>query len=1066
MTSTAGTATGLYPLAVYGSYSDLGQAKTRLLPLSVTVQTDLAVTALTGPAQGQAGNWFAITDTIQNQGTSAANGFYVGYYLSTDNEITDADIRIGSRWVANLSPGATSTGGSDVWVPVDFVAGTYYLGALVDDVHQVPDSNPANNGMAANTITIAGAAPNVPMWVSHYRNQNGYGGVGQKIVADAAGNSIVAGSICGRVVDGYCDSDVTIIKYQSDGTTLWTATYDSGASDFVKDMTVDGSGNIYITLQACQAAGYCATYDTITIKYDANGNALWSTPARYPYSVPGALTVDGSGNVYVTGGGCENPYTSTVCYLTTIKYDGDGNKLWDSQEPSLHVFTGGRDIAVDNAGNVYITADEIGYGYATIKYGPNGGAPLWHARYSEANYARALALDAAGNIYVSGTAHSGTSYDIVTVKYDNNGNQLWATRYDNGGDDTLGFWNYAFGQIAVDASGNVYIVGVSANGMNEDYVTIKYDVNGNPLWTSRYDGGWGDIAIDMKTDGVGNVYVTGIGDFLAWSSSVDTNYVTVKYGPDGHPLWFGSYDHGGIEFAYALTLNSSGDFFVTGYSSAAADFLTVKYVIAPDLLITDVSTALTGLPIGGAATVSTTVKNQGSVATSVSSTVGIYLSTDATITTEDILIGSRTVGVLAPGETSTVETSMLLPPYPTLWPNTNYYLGAIADVNNVQPEISDANNALAGMTLPAILDVDLVLTNISSVTTSIPAGGTMTVSSTIKNLGASPDLSSGRVDIYLSSDQTCSVNCFSLGSRDVGALAAGASSTGDTVVTVYSDIPPGTYYLLAYACCNTKGADQNRLVGNTITVTTNTLDLMDAYAYTSATLLPVGGSTTVTNGVRNQGITKATAFSVGIYLSTDATITTADTLVGTRDLRSLDAGAWSQATTTITIPAGLALGTYYLGAFADYTNTQAETIESNNGSNPLWNGTVTVVPNVDLLMTGISSKSTSAKVGSNITVSNTVKNAGTKSTTTSTVVGIYLSTDATITAEDTLIVSRTVASLAAGASSSASTAATIPSGLASGTYYLGAIADKDNAQSEFNEDNNAMKAPKTITITQ
>ncbi|MDO8413848.1 MAG: S8 family serine peptidase [Gallionellaceae bacterium] len=587
--STAGMAAGEHFLTVQATYINaLGQSESPSISLSAIVQTDLAVTAVTGNSSSvQAGRWFAVTDTAQNQGPGQAQGFYVGYYLSTDNVITDADTRIGSRWVANLSPGATSIGNAtDVWVPAGLAVGTYYLGAIVDDVHTVPDSNPLNNSMAASTIIIDSAGPPTSLAAMHNYND----GVGVRVATDAVGNSIVSVNFCKtRVLVGnvlVCtEIDTFTIKYSPEGTTLWTANYDSGAGDWAKDMKVDGSGNVYVTIQSCQTAGYCATYDTITIKYDTNGNMLWST--RYPHSVSAALGVDGTGNVYVTGGGCVDPYAESGCYLTTIKYDANGNKLWDSQEPTVTRFTGGRAITWDSAGNVYVAADYMDYGYTTIKYGPNGGAPLWRVS-RPCCYARAIALDASGNVYVSGLSHNGSNLDIATVKYDNGGNQLWANDYDNGGDDTLGWWNAVMGQIAVDASGNVTVAGVSSNGLNNDYLTIKYDTNGNSLWTARFDGGRGmdDILMDLKMDGSGNVYVTGFKD-AAWGgwNPGGFDYAAIKYGPDGHPLWFGSYDTDQIEFPYNSAIDHIGNIYLTGYGSSSGE-LTVKFILVPAPTVT------------------------------------------------------------------------------------------------------------------------------------------------------------------------------------------------------------------------------------------------------------------------------------------------------------------------------------------------------------------------------------------------------------------------------------------------------------------------------------------------
>ena len=84
--------------------------------------------------------------------------------------------------------------------------------------------------------------------------------------------------------------------------------------------------------------------------------------------------------------------------------------------------------------------------------------------------------------------------------------------------------------------------------------------------------------------------------------------------------------------------------------------------------------------------------------------------------------------------------------------------------------------------------------------------------------------------------------------------------------------------------------------------------------------------------VKNQGAggTGSTPFRVGFYLSKDKTITTSDTFLGSRSVSSLAAGTSSQAATQVRIPADLPLGSYYIGAIADYTHVIAETNELNN----------------------------------------------------------------------------------------------------------------------------------------
>src|SRR3990172_549257 len=150
----------------------------------------------------------------------------------------------------------------------------------------------------------------------------------------------------------------------------------------------------------------------------------------------------------------------------------------------------------------------------------------WVARYNGSGMfdgANAIAVDANGNVYVTGYSYgSGTSSDYATIKYDTNGNELWTARYNSPGNS----YDQA-AAIAVDANGNVYVTGYSYSGTSSDYATIKYDTNGNQLWVARYDGRDNsyDLATDIAVDASGNVYVTG----GSYDSVTSNDYATIKY---------------------------------------------------------------------------------------------------------------------------------------------------------------------------------------------------------------------------------------------------------------------------------------------------------------------------------------------------------------------------------------------------------------------------------------------------------------------------------------------------------------------------------------------------------
>ena len=159
-------------------------------------------------------------------------------------------------------------------------------------------------------------------------------------------------------------------------------------------------------------------------------------------------------------------------------------------------------------------------------------AQEWVARYNGsgngADVATAIAVDNGGNIYVTGHSDtSGSGADYATVKYDALGVEQWVAQYD--GPD-FG-WDRAYA-IALDAAGNIYVTGYSdGSGPEIDYATVKYDALGVEQWVARYNGpgnDW-DGATAIALDDAGNIYVTG----YSVGSDTDYDYATIKYSPTG-----------------------------------------------------------------------------------------------------------------------------------------------------------------------------------------------------------------------------------------------------------------------------------------------------------------------------------------------------------------------------------------------------------------------------------------------------------------------------------------------------------------------------------------------------
>jgi Beta-propeller repeat len=276
-----------------------------------------------------------------------------------------------------------------------------------------------------------------------------------------------------------------VLKYDSNGNRVWTQRWTNpitNYSAYAYSIAVDNQGNVFTT--GFMSDGF-TDGEFVTLKFNSSGALQWATPYNGSTSsidYANCIVVDSEGNSYITGwsGGANNLHD-----FTTIKYASNGDEIWIRHyDGPANGYDAGQAIAVDGAGNAYITGNHTtatGLECVTLKYSATGDL-LWAAPFSGSDNDGVLisiALDDSANSYVSGFVFRGGASDFVTIKYDTDGVEQWGQLYDGPGNSYDG--TYA---IAVDNNRNVVVAGYSTGtGTDYDYTTIKYSESATPTPT-------------------------------------------------------------------------------------------------------------------------------------------------------------------------------------------------------------------------------------------------------------------------------------------------------------------------------------------------------------------------------------------------------------------------------------------------------------------------------------------------------------------------------------------------------------------------------------------------------
>ncbi len=358
---------------------------------------------------------------------------------------------------------------------------------------------------------------------------------------------------------------------------------------------------------------------------------------------------------------------------------------------------------------------------------------------------------------------------------------------------------------------------------------------------------------------------------------------------------------------------------------------------SPDLIVALLVPVPNTLSTGQAFTLGATVRNQGN-ASSASTTLRYYRSSNATISSRDTEVGTDGVSSLPAGDTSAESISLNAPS-----DAGTYYYGAC--VQSVSGESDTGNNCSSGVTVtvsgtpPPSGSPDLIVESPSVNDNTPKTGQSFTLRATVRNQGNASSAST-TLRYYRSSNATISSSDTEVGTDGVSSLPAGDTSAESISLNAPSDA--GTYY---YGACvesvsGESDTGNNCSSGATVTVSatpppSGSPDLIVESPSVNDNTLTTGQSFTLRATVRNQGNATSASTTLRYYRSSNATISSSDTEVGTDGVSSLSAGDTSAESISLTAPSSA--GTYYYGACVD--NVSGESDTGNNCSSSV---TVTV----------------------------------------------------------------------------------------------------------------------------
>jgi uncharacterized delta-60 repeat protein len=447
--------------------------------------------------------------------------------------------------------------------------------------------------------------------------------VANGVWADASGNSFVVGYTSAGL-NGNPDAsfyDYFIAKYNTAGTLQWLKQLGASATaTYAQGVSVDPSGNSYVagyTYGGLYGNTRTGTQDLFVAKYDPSGTLQWvkQRGASSTYTWGQGVSVDASGNSFIAGyteGGIDDTrrFPNGVRDFFIAKYNTSGTIQWLKQLGVSGQYSQGFGVSLDPSGNSYIGGVTTGGLNSNTQTGANdlfvakynsSGTLQWLKQIGVASQeaqGRGISVDASGNSYIAGYTSGGLNgntqagvSDSVLAKYNTSGTLQWLKQL-----GVTSQASYGLG-VAMDPSGNSYVVGNSLGGLNgntrtgtTDFFVAKYNSSGALQWTRQMGAdSVFTTASSVAVDASGNSYVAGgtFGGLNGNSLTGTEDFFIAKYNTSGTLQWVTQL---GPSSQYCLAdgiaLDPSGNIYISGVTFGAlngnsqtgsADFFVAKY---------------------------------------------------------------------------------------------------------------------------------------------------------------------------------------------------------------------------------------------------------------------------------------------------------------------------------------------------------------------------------------------------------------------------------------------------------------------------------------------------------